>query len=500
MTGYRGVTRYLAVMAVIGVAAALTAGRGAAEPVTPPVAWGACPAEVVAEAAPSQLDCATVSVPVDYADPAGDEIDIVISRLASRNPGERRGVLMLNPGGPGGSGLAFPAFLVEQGLPASVTDSYDVIGMDTRGIGMDTRGIGHSAAVRCGFTGEGPYVGNLPPYAVDDAAVVERATVVEDVAQQCASNDRDGHLPHVSTANMARDLDRVRAALGEEKASFLGFSYGSALGAAYASMFPQRSDRIVLDSNIGDTHLDRAGMRRYALGMEQTFPVFAAWAAARHDSYGLGRTPEEVRTTYLEIAGRLDKQPVRGLDGGAFRAATFASLFSESQYGPMAETWKAIRTGGPLPGAGADPDLSAFDNSWSVFLAVTCNDIEWPSGVEPYRRAVAEDRKRYPFYGAAAANIMPCAYWPHEPSEPVEVTDEGPTNILLVQNRRDVPTPHRGGEMLREKFGDRARLVSVDASGHGAYLLGDNGCAFDTTTNYLVEGTLPERDVSCDAS
>lgn len=111
------------------------------------------------------------------------------------------------------------------------------------------------------------------------------------MAEQCAQHDRAGVLPHLTTANTARDLDRIRAALGEEKTSFLGYSYGTALGAAYASMFPERSDRIVLDSNIGDTHLDRDGMRRYALGMEQTFPDFARWAAARHHSYGLGRTP-----------------------------------------------------------------------------------------------------------------------------------------------------------------------------------------------------------------
>jgi hypothetical protein len=182
MTGICGVTRSLAALTVIGLAGASAAACTADEPV-PPVVWGECSEEVVAEAAPSRLDCATVPVPVNYADPTGGEIDIMISRLASPNPNKRRGVLLLNPGGPGGSGLAFPAFLVAQGLPASVTDSFDVIG-------MDTRGIGHTAPVSCGFTGKGPYVGNIPPYAVDDAAVTERATVVDGVAQQCARNDR----------------------------------------------------------------------------------------------------------------------------------------------------------------------------------------------------------------------------------------------------------------------------------------------------------------------
>ncbi|WP_252375047.1 MULTISPECIES: alpha/beta hydrolase [unclassified Nonomuraea] len=481
----------MAVMSVIGIAgtsaAAPTAAESAAE-----VSWGECPKDVVTAAAPSKLDCATVPVPLDYADPASGEIKIMISRLASKKPAKRRGILLLNPGGPGGSGLAFPGFLVARGMPVSVTDSYDVIG-------MDTRGIGHSAPVSCGFTGKGPYVGNLPPYAVDDAAVLKQAKVVKGVAEQCAKKDRDDRLRHLTTANTARDLDRIRAALGERKASFLGFSYGTALGAAYASMFPERSDRVVFDSNIGDTHLDPDGLRRYALGMEQTFPDFAKWAAQRHGSYGLGRKPQEVRATYFKIAERLDKQPVPGLDGALFRNSMFAILYNKTLYTSAAQLWQTLLTGGNPPDD--QPDLSSYDNSWTVFLAVTCNDVNWPEDVNTYRRAVAQDRKRYPLYGAAAANITPCAYWPHEPAEPpVKLTDEGPANILLVQNERDVPTPHRGGEMFREKLGDRARLVSVDAAGHGAYLLGGNACAWNVATSYLVDGRMPQRDVSCPAS
>ncbi|GAA1330763.1 alpha/beta hydrolase [Pseudonocardia xinjiangensis] len=483
-------------LALVGACATppAMAGSAAAEPAAQ-VVWGACPEDVVAKAAPSRLDCATVPVPVDYADPASGEIDIMISRLASQDPSKRRGVLLLNPGGPGGSGLTLAALLVAQGLPASVTDSYDVIG-------MDTRGIGYSAPVTCGFTVDGPYFANIPPYAVDAAAVVERAAVAEGAAQQCAQNDRDGLLRHLTTANMARDLDRIRAALGEEKASFLGYSYGSALGAAYASLFPERSDRIVLDSNVGDTHLDRDGMRRYALGMEQTFPAFASWVAERHDSYGLGRTADEVRATYAEIAARLDDEPVQGIDGATFRAATFGGLFNERQYASTAQLWQSMRTGAPLPPApGGPPDLVALENSLSVFLSVTCNDVDWPEDVQTYQRAVAQDRERFPLYGAAAANITPCAYWPYEPAEaPVEIADEGPTDVLLVQNRYDPPTPYRGGELLREKFGSRARLVSVDASGHGAYVLGGNACASDVTTRYLVDGEMPEDDVTCRAS
>ncbi|MFB9905567.1 alpha/beta hydrolase [Allokutzneria oryzae] len=481
----------MALAVMIGLAGSVVAAPAVADEPAKGPAWGACPKDVVTKTV--VLECATVPVPLDYGEPGGEQIKIMISRLASKNPGKRRGVLMLNPGGPGGSGLAFADDLASFGLPASVLDRYDLIG-------MDTRGIGHSAPVSCGFTADQGYLGNIPPYAVDEAAVAEQAKIAKAVAEQCAAKDKDGRLRHVSTANMARDLDRIRAALGEQKASFLGYSYGSALGAAYASMFPERSDRVVLDSNIGDTHLDQAGMRRYALGMEDTFPDFAKWAAARHETYGLGRTPEEVRKTYFTLAEQLDKKPVGEIDGRLFRLATFAALFAKTKYGLTAQAWQSVRDGDAVRAsqlaAAAAP--SPADNAWTVFLAVTCNDVEWPSDVRSYQRAVAEDRERYPLFGAASANITPCAFWPYEPAEPpVAVVDEGPANVLVVQNRRDPVTPHRGGELLDEKFGDRSRLVSVDGSGHGVYVIGDNACALNTTTSFLVDGKLPERDMSC---
>lgn len=489
--------RGMALVAVLGLTGTLVgAPTVAAEPSDEPAAklqWGACPKDV--KETPPQLQCATLPVPLDYSDPGGAQINIMISRLASKDPDKRRGVLLLNPGGPGGTGLGQPKFLASQGLPASVMDSYDLIG-------MDTRGVGHSSPVSCGFTNDQAYAGNVPPYAVDNAAVAEQAKIAKGVAEQCAANDREGRLRHLSTANNARDLDRVRAALGEEKASFLGYSYGSALGAAYASMFPERSDRIVLDSNIGDTHLNQDGMRRYAQGMEQTFPDFATWAAARHGDYGLGKTPEQVRKTYFSLAERLDESPMDGMNGGVFRLATFASLYNQKSYAQMAQTWQSLLNGespaGKKPNGAAEP--SPFDNNWSVFLAVTCNDVEWPENVQAYQAAVTEDREKYPLYGAASANILPCAFWQHSPAEPpVKVNDEGPSNVLVVQNQRDPVTPLPGGELINEKFGDRSRLVSVDGSGHGAYVLGENRCALNVTTNYLVDGTMPERDTICAA-
>jgi len=236
-------------------------------------------------------------------------------------------------------------------------------------------------------------------------------------------------------------------------------------------MFPERSDRIVLDSNIGDTHLDRDGMRRYALGMEQTFPDFAKWAAARHDSYGLGRTPAQVSRTFFTLAEQLDKVPVAGFDGNLLRLYTFGNLFKKLQYPKLAQQLQTLTGGSGSDGDGgggsekearlplsqnatADETPPSFDNSLSVFLAVTCNDIKWPENVDTYRQGVAKDRERYPLFGAATANITPCAFWPYAPAEqPVAINDDGPRNVLVVQNLRDGSTPHLGGDAAREVRG-----------------------------------------------
>lgn len=456
--------------------------------------WTDCPEGVEnPDDGPSRLQCATVPVPLDYENPDGAGIDITISRLPSQDPDARRGVLLLNPGGPGGTGLDQPKFLESLGMPTSVLDSYDLIG-------MDTRGVGHSSPISCGFTDDLEYYGAVPPYAVDEAAFTEQVATSKEVAERCAAND-DGTLRHVSTANMARDLDRIRSALGEEQASFLGYSYGSALGAAYASMFPDTTDRIVLDSNIGDTHLDRDGLRRYAQGMEDTFPDFAEWAATEHDRIGLGATADDVRNTYFRIAGALDTAPVDGINGRLFRLSTFVTLYNPLSYEAAAKSWSYFmdRAGGVPSGDSVVGDqAAAMDNNWSVFLAVTCNDIEWPSDVATYRQAVKDAGATYPLFGAAAANIMPCAFWKSAPAEsPVAIDDEGPANILIAQHQRDPVTPLAGGTMLDDKFGDRSILLTVDGSGHGVFVLGKNACAQDLVAEYLVDGTMPSEDVVC---
>ncbi|MFI7119434.1 alpha/beta hydrolase [Amycolatopsis sp. NPDC049868] len=472
----------IALASTILAASAAAAVPAGASP--DPVRWGPCPADT---AAPG-LECSTIKVPLDYADPGGRWIDIAISRLASKNPGQRRGVLLTNPGGPS-PGLKFPADLVTAKLPRSVLDSYDVIG-------FDPRGIGHSTPVTCDLTPEQASVGNVPPYARDAADVTKRAKQSKAIARQCAASKTSWLLPHVSTANTARDMDSIRAALGEKKISFAGYSWGTHLGAVYTTLYPGRGDRFLLDSNVGPDGWDYANDRLYAQGFDDRFPDFAEFAAAGSATYGLGGTPEQVTAKYFDLAARLDKAPVRDIDGPAFRMLTYGFLFSDAGMPLVAKIWQALDNDQPLPPMGPG-EIPGVENLISGRYYMICNDSRWPGSVGTYQRAVAIDRLRHPMFGAAGANVQPCAFWP-EPSEPpVRVGDRGPSNVLMLQNRRDPATPLAGAEKLRRAFGDRARMVTVDAGGHGVYPYLGNTCADTVATAFLTTGQRPEHDMAC---
>ncbi|WP_020495963.1 alpha/beta hydrolase [Sciscionella marina] len=477
-----------AILAGILAAVSMTPAFGAEAPATDGLHWGPCPADTGPGA--EQLRCSTVRVPLDYRDPGGKTIDIAVSKLASSAPEKRRGVLLMNPGGPGGSGLGMPATLAQLGMPASVRQSYDLIG-------FDPRGIGHSAPVRCGLRPGQPAV--VPEYPLNPAEVAATAKESKAVAQQCAASTSGPELRYTTTANTVRDMDRIRAALGESKISYYGVSYGASLGAAFASANPARTDRFVLDSNPGDTTLSRDVLRRFGLGMEQRFPDFAAWAADRNTTYHLGATPAQVRDSYFTLAARLDKQPVDEVNGKLFRAFVFSKLYRNATFPELAAQWQELASGNGTAVRAAQQQNNPLDNEQSAQLAISCGDVQWPHRVSQYQHDVAEDRNRFPMFGAAAASINPCAYWPKPAEPPIRMTSTGP-NLLLLQNLRDPATPYVGGRLARAKLGDRARLVSVDEGGHGAYLWRQNPCANGLATGYLVHGSFPRDDVSCAAA
>jgi pimeloyl-ACP methyl ester carboxylesterase len=440
------------------------------------VTWQPCP--------DLPLECATLSVPLDYRKPTGTKIDIAVSRHKA-DPATRRGVLLLNPGGPGDPGLALPLDL-SQGGPKSVTDAYDLIG-------FDPRGTGRSSPVTCALTPEQSDPAKLSSYPAPDGDISGSVAYARQIAKQC--DEHSGTvLPFITTANTARDMDRIRAALGEQKISYFGFSGGSYLGAVYTTLFPQRSDRILLDSVVDPRDVWRSVFQARGPAIEERFEDFAKWAAARHATYQLGATPRAVRDAYLTSAANLDAVPVAGWTGNLVRDQVRLGLRGDEFFPGMAEFLQSLRRGNPEPFVRQPIDQATI----ATLFGVVCDDAVWPGSVALHQRQVLNDKKKYPITNGMPSNIWPCAFWPARPVEPpVKITDRGPGNVLLTQNLRDPATPHAGAVAMRAALGDRARLVTADQGGHGAYLQNGNTCLADVATAFLVDGTLPVKDVFC---
>jgi pimeloyl-ACP methyl ester carboxylesterase len=460
--------------------------------------WGECPP---ANGLDPRQECATLAVPLDYRDPGGRQIEIAVSRIPATSSETRRGVLVMNPGGPGNPGLNTPSRIAAL-APAELLEPYDLIG-------FDPRGVGRSSGVSCGFVPAPDEVVRLLPWPAPDGDIAANVAYSRGMAEACGRTSGDV-LPFVTTANTARDIDRIRAGLGERRISYLGYSYGTYLGPVYATLFPRRAERLVLDSSIHPGRIWRETFRAWGPATEIRFPDFARWAAERHATYGLGDTAAEVRELYFELAARLDEQPIDlgniVLTGNVFRTEMRADLYDDLLFPNLAFLMQFVNEfeagTATAQARSALLDDPPVDNPFASLWAVACDDADWPEDPAVYARDVARDIVRYPLAGGMAANIWPCAFWPNEPREaPVEIDVEGDTKVLVVQSLRDPATPYEGGLAMRLELGDRARLVSVGNGGHiAAYDDDRQPCADDAVTSFLLTGRLPERDRFCPAA
>ncbi|EXG81202.1 alpha/beta hydrolase [Cryptosporangium arvum] len=467
----------------------------------PAIRWGACPAPAAGVPTSPALTCGTIRVPLDHRRPDGPRITLAVSRLAAGDPAKRRGALLLNPGGPGTEGLHLPATFAQLTSPR-VRAAYDLIG-------FDPRGVGRSTPVTCGLTTA--EMVPTSPYPAPDGSIDANIAFARSAAARCRA--RSGALlPYLTTANTARDLDLIRRALGEERVSYWGGSYGSYLGAVYASLFAGRTDRMVLDSAVDPERIWYDEFRQQSAGMAARFPD-AARAA--------GLSVAEATALYQGVAAALDRAPARVpgspvvFSGDVFRYLTFSLLYQDAALGPLAQAWRAGRhlaagvasteetallaqiLAKITPSATTSPGVPA-DNAIASAYAVACGDVRWPTTLDTYRRAVARDRAAYPLSAGFPANLWPCAFWPTPPIEaPVRIADHGP-RILVLQNERDPATPLESARGMRRALGERSRLVTVAAGGHGVYgVRGPDACENVVADAYLLDGSWPTKDVRC---
>lgn len=452
------------------------------------LSWAPCPGS-----ADTSILCAVVRVPLSYADPAGRSISLMIDRLPAATPG-RHPILLTNPGGPGGSGLPTPGQLRGE-LPAAVLDTFDIIG-------FDPRFIGHSTPVTCGQPAEDlggiwmrwPHPGSFPG---DVAAARIRA-------KACAAHS-GWALPYATTASTARDMDIIRGVLGAPRMSFLGFSYGGYLGAVYTALFPQRTDRFVLDSPVDPAHvwygfgLERAGTLETALN------TFCGWLAGNDSTYHFGTSAQAVRQTWNGLVAAADAKSITTPDGlvwtgDLIRALTWILLYSDHNYPVLAGDLAALASGQsvpfPPPPPIREPAGVPPDNNTAAYLAITCGDAPAPRDPEFYQRMVVTESARLPFLGGEQANITPCAFWPFQPGPPVSLTGDHAHGVLIVDSDGDPATPYSGSQLIHSDV-PGSRLITLHASVHVPYPSYGNACVNDAVSGYLATGRLPAADLTC---
>ncbi|MFE5394284.1 alpha/beta hydrolase [Streptomyces sp. NPDC056568] len=500
---------------------ALTAGPAQAEPAAPGAAetrgtavaaeraaaagidFGGCPE---AEGLPHTVRCGTVTVPLDYADPDGEQLRLTVSRVRAthKDPdnGRRKvpgqGALLYNPGGPGGSGLYFP--LVGT-VPEwqRIAAAYDLVG-------YAPRGVAPSAPLSCQDPGDF-FKGPRPaPTRPSDAYKRERAAEAEAYARGCA--DRAGRaLRHYHSLNNARDLEVVRAALGERRLTFVGASYGTYLGALYAELFPSRVRRMVFDSvvNPDPEQVWYRNNLEQSEAFEDRWTDFKEWMAEHDAVYGLGDTEREVQNSYEEASARLAAEPAGGTVGPAQLQGAFLRAGYYDDYWPhRAEALSAYLRGDSRPlvdqaGTRTAEGAVGAENSNAVYTAVECNDAPWPTDFEVWDRDNTRLARRAPFetWDNVWTNL-PCAYWRAPRQRPVDVRT-GPGELpptLVLAAERDAATPYDGALELRRRLSGSVLVTERDAGTHGI-AGGANTCVNGHLEAYLLEGRLPARDASC---
>ena len=455
------------------------------------VAWQPCR---------GQLQCATVQVPLDYADPDGAVIDLALLRVPARDPDRRVGSLLVNPGGPGVSAQDYAA-AADQVVSPALREVFDVVGMDPRGVG-----------------------GSTPLECIDDAGMdasvaldatpeteAEVSALLDGVAEFAAGCQQSSAalLPHVGTSDVARDLDVVRAVLGDERLSYLGKSYGTSIGVEYARQFPQRVGRLVLDGAVDPTLGDADVLIGQAEGFDLALARFARDCVDR--GCDLGGTEAEVEAVVAEVLSTADESPIptgtsRPLTQTLATYGVIYPLYLTPEDGyPVLEAGLAAAAAGDgsilLRVADAyllrNPDGSYETNQWDAFTPISCLDRPGSATVADVEAALPAFQAASPLFGEGQAwGLLSCSTWPvASDGLPAPVSAAGAPPILVVGTTGDPATPYAWAEGLAAQL-DSGVLLSYEGTPHTAYRKGSS-CVDDAVDTYLLQGVPPADGTTC---
>ncbi|WP_165985156.1 alpha/beta hydrolase [Streptomyces sp. YIM 98790] len=445
------------------------------------------------------FQCATLNVPLDYGDidPAED-LQLSLSRRRAGSPADRIGSLLLNPGGPGASGIGFLQGFAAHGLPADIRSGYDLVGFDPRGTGRSEPVACMDGAAMDAFTA----TDRTPD---DDAEIDALLDAFTAFAESC--RDRSGRLlEHISTENAARDLDILRAVLNDDTLHYYGASYGTLLGATYADLFPHRVGRLVLDAAVDPSLSAYETDLQQAAGFETALASFLASCP----TLASGPCPLTTPDSLSALLTRLDADPLPTNDPGRPLTESLALTgVAMALYSPS--SWPQLRTalaaaiddgdGAPLLALSDAYHDRGPDGSYGTlmyaFPAISCLDHPPAlTGPDAVVSALPDFTAASPTFGADFAwSTLLCASWPvPSPHEPGPVTAPGTPPILVLGTTRDPATPHAWAESLASQLGTGV-LLTHDGDGHGAYP--GTTCVNDAVNAYLLTGTTPPPDTTC---
>ena len=480
----------LAVAGCSSAPAPSTSGDGAppASPAPDSSATSAAPGGLSWSPCERGFTCAGLTVPLGAE--AGSTVLAVTRRAASR---DRIGVLVVNPGGPGASAVDFLQQSAGQ-LPRDVRERFDLVA-------VDPRGVGRSSPVRCGTTSDLDRFWALDPSpdSPQEQAAYERGAA--ELVAGCA--DRAGALlPHVSTADAAADLDRLREALGEPTLSYLGYSYGTSIGAAYADAFPTRVRAMVLDGAVDPALTWDALLAGQSRGFDAALAAMLADCERTRCAFRRavsGPLPQ----AYDALEARVDAAPLpttgsRVLGPGEFTLGVGAGLYDREQGWPAVAAALATAQRGDgrallaLSDAYLERDESGYAPTSESNLAVSCLDRPWPRALQPYLDLAARLEQEAPRFGPAIAlSALPCATWPAPPvSTPRPVRAEGAPPVVVVGTTGDPATPYAWSVALAGQLASGVLLTST-GEGHTVYRAGGPACVVGAVDTYLLTGQAP---------
>lgn len=454
--------------------------------------------QIVWEPCEGEFQCAKVNVPMDYANPGGDTIQIAALRAPST--GKKTGSLLVNPGGPGASGYDFVKDAAGTHFSAAVRNAYDLVG-------FDPRGVKRSAPVTCATDAERD-AARAKIYAYEtDAGLAAALADSKAIATQCASQTGPV-LGHIDTASAAKDLDVLRAVVNDSKLNYLGYSYGTFLGSTYASLFPDNVGRMVLDGALDPSISNEDLTSGQARAFEKALHSYVA-SCQKQTKCPLGSDVDSGVQQIRDLIDSIRQTPRTAKDGRLVNATQFVSglitpLYNDQSWPALTQALEAAVSGDVslmlrLADIGADraPDGSYTSNSALAFNAVNCLDYPMVSdaaGMRAEEKRLEQDSPTLGYFFAYGGTI--CADWPYKNVRtPAAVEYSGDSPIVVIGTTGDPATPVEWAASLRKQLGN-ASLLTWKGEGHTAYGRA-NSCLEDSVDNYLVSGKLPADNTVC---